>query len=361
MLASLRLTCCRYGLHNINSAATMVSTRASLASSASRRRGISSGAAALAKKKTKKKKAATAKVSKASKASKASTKVKVEKTSRYFAAKSKDKNKKDERPAKSKVKKMKGVLTPLERPFKPSPLWEEQYATFEYLRARRDAPVDDIGCERLADMDDKETYRYQTLIALMLSSQTKDQTTAEAMEKLKAHGLTVRSILKTSPEKLNAMISKVGFHNNKTKYIKRATEILAEKHGSKVPPNVADVLALPGVGPKMAFILFNVAFDAPIGIGVDTHVHRIANQLGWAKGKTPEHTRVQLESWLPREKWSDINVLLVGIGQMMQQPAERPKLVAQVNAAPTEAVRVRAKKLLLRLGMKKAHFDDANE
>ena len=168
MLASLRLTCCRYGLHNINSAATMVSTRTSLASAASRRRGISSGAAALAKKKKKKKTTTT-------KSSKASTKVKVEKTSRYFAAKSKDKNKKDERPAKSKVKKMKGVLTPLERPFKPSPLWEEQYATFEYLRARRDAPVDDIGCERLADMDDKETYRYQTLIALMLSSQTKDQ------------------------------------------------------------------------------------------------------------------------------------------------------------------------------------------
>ena len=256
------------------------------------------------------------------------------------------------------MKRIKGLQSPLEKPFNPPRTWEKDYETFLYIRAKQNAPVDDIGCERLADTDNMDVYRYQTLIALMLSSQTKDQTTAEAMEKLKAHGLTVENILKTPPEKLNALISKVGFYNNKTKYIKRTTEILAERFDSKVPPSVRDVLSFPGVGPKMAFILFNVAFDNPAGIGVDTHVHRICNTLGWAKAKTPEKTRVQLESWLPKDRWSEINVLLVGVGQMIQQPKERPKLIERVRRAPTEEMAARAKKLLLRVGMKKQHFEN---
>jgi endonuclease-3 len=52
-----------------------------------------------------------------------------------------------------------------------------------------------------------------------------------------------------------------------------------------------------------------------LGIGVDTHVHRIANRLGWVKTKDPESTRTALEDWLPKEYWADINPLLVGFGQ----------------------------------------------
>ena len=57
-----------------------------------------------------------------------------------------------------------------------------------------------------------------------------------------------------------------------------------------------------------------------MGIGVDTHVHRIANLLKWADAPTPEKTRVDLESWLPLEKWGPINPLLVGFGQTICLP-----------------------------------------
>jgi len=57
-----------------------------------------------------------------------------------------------------------------------------------------------------------------------------------------------------------------------------------------------------------------------MGIGVDTHVHRIANLLKWVDTNTPEKTRVALEGWLPRELWGPVNPLLVGFGQTICVP-----------------------------------------
>ena len=70
-----------------------------------------------------------------------------------------------------------------------------------------------------------------------------------------------------------------------------------------------------GVGPKMAFLAATIAWGQNFGIGVDVHVHRISNRLGWVASNTPEQTRTQLEEWLPQERWFEVNVLLVGFGQ----------------------------------------------
>ena len=112
-----------------------------------------------------------------------------------------------------------------------------------------------------------------------------------------------------------------------------------------------ELLALPGVGPKMAIIVMRVAFDKVVGISVDTHVHRIANQLGWSasKGavtKTPEKTRAALEAWMPREVWGDVNLLIVGLGQEIQ--TEKPKLLRKALTCSDPAA---ARALLARCGM----------
>lgn len=88
----------------------------------------------------------------------------------------------------------------------------------------------------------------------------------------------------------------------KADYIKDATKICAEKYNGDIPPTVEELVKLPGVGPKMAHITMNVAWGQVTGIGVDTHVHRISNRLGWVKKptKVPEETRLAVESWLPR-------------------------------------------------------------
>jgi len=67
----------------------------------------------------------------------------------------------------------------------------------------------------------------------------------------------------------------------------------------------------------------SVAWDRTEGIGVDVHVHRITNLWGWNKTKSPEETRHALQSWLPRDKWREINWLLVGFGQAVCLPVGR--------------------------------------
>lgn len=85
-------------------------------------------------------------------------------------------------------------------------------------------------------------------------------------------------------------------------YIKKATKICQEEYSGDIPSTIEGLVGLPGVGPKMAYICMNVAWDKLTGIGVDTHVHRICNRLGWVKKPTklPEDTRKAVEEWLPR-------------------------------------------------------------
>ncbi|XP_074027524.1 nth-like DNA glycosylase 1 [Leptinotarsa decemlineata] len=209
--------------------------------------------------------------------------------------------------------------------------WETVLTNLREMRKNCDAPVDTMGCHKCHEEDAlPNVMRYQILISLMLSSQTKDQVTHAAMEKLKNHGCTVENILKTSDEKLGELIYPVGFWKSKVKYIKRTTEILEKEYNSDIPDTVEKLCKLPGVGPKMAHICMNTAWGQVTGIGVDTHVHRISNRLGWVDTKTPEETRKALEGWLPYDLWSEVNHLLVGFGQQICQPV-RPQCATCLN------------------------------
>lgn len=224
---------------------------------------------------------------------------------------------------------------PLE--LEPPEGWRATYDLITELRADRTAVVDTMGSEAIAEgagsgmsVVDRD---YQTLVSLMLSSQTKDTVNAATMEKLRAHGLSVENILATSDETLDELIRAVGFHNNKVKYIKEASAIIQRDYGGAIPTTMEGLMALPGVGPKMALIVMRVAFGKVEGISVDTHVHRICNQLGWTGGtptKTPEKTREAIEAWMPRGIWGDVNLLLVGFGQEIQ--TEKPKLLRKCLA-----------------------------
>ncbi len=95
--------------------------------------------------------------------------------------------------------------------------WLQTFNEIKEYREKNEAPVDTQGCERLANENlPPKQYRYQVLISLMLSSQTKDQITAEAIRKLQKKGLTIENILKMSEKEIDQCIEKVGFHNRKT-------------------------------------------------------------------------------------------------------------------------------------------------
>ena len=114
----------------------------------------------------------------------------------------------------------------------------------------------------------------------MLSSQTKDPMTYKVMMKLKENELSVDRMRKSDPVSLAKEIYGVSFHNNKAKFIIETSEILFQKYDSDIPDNYKELIKLPGVGPKMAFLALNICFGKNEGIAVDTHVHRISNRLG---------------------------------------------------------------------------------
>ncbi|KAI0648440.1 DNA glycosylase [Trametes meyenii] len=223
-------------------------------------------------------------------------------------------------------RKPKPIPTALETPHPAPPEWKETYDAIKRMRSHIVAPVDTMGCDQaqLKETDPKN-QRLSTLISLMLSSQTKDEVTDAAVAKLReavGGSLSVDALLRADEGAISKAICKVGFWRRKTQYIRQAAQKLHDEFDGDVPKTVDELCSLPGVGPKMAFLALQVAWKINVGIGVDVHVHRITNRLGWHKPptKTPEETRLNLQSWLPVELHPEINHLLVGFGQVVCLP-----------------------------------------
>ena len=210
------------------------------------------------------------------------------------------------------------------------PQWETVLANIESMRAQHDAPVDTMGCDQCADPDAPPAVRrYQILLSLMLSSQTKDEVTFSAMQRLRGAGAATPSAVVALPQaRLEELLYPVSFYKNKAKYILATSRVLLDSYGGDIPDTVDELVALAGVGPKMAHLAMHSAWNKQEGIGVDIHVHRISNRLGWvgpgvrAVTATPEATRAALEDWLPRDRWPTLNHLLVGFGQQVCTPIQ---------------------------------------
>ncbi|CAG9316266.1 unnamed protein product [Blepharisma stoltei] len=196
--------------------------------------------------------------------------------------------------------------------------WREVYDKIAKMRETIQAPVDVDGAIATFDNSiDPKLARFQTLIGILLSAQTKDATTARVVENLKANGLTPQRMAEISLKDLSEEIHGVRFQNNKAKHIKETAQILLEKYDGDVPNDFKTIVSLPGVGLKMAHMFLQVCYGSVEGIAVDTHVHRVANRLGWAKSKKPDDTMEQLQDLLPRELWDQANTILVGFGQVI--------------------------------------------
>ncbi|CAI1831250.1 hypothetical protein SEUBUCD646_0A00620 [Saccharomyces eubayanus] len=216
----------------------------------------------------------------------------------------------------------------------------ETYARMRVLRSRILAPVDIVGgssipvtvalkCGISKDQISPRDYRLQVLLCVMLSSQTKDEVAAMAMYNIAQYcmdelhcrqGITLEAILRTEETKLDELIHSVGFHTRKAKYILSTCQILQDQHLGDVPATIDELLVLPGVGPKMAYLTLQKAWGKIEGICVDVHVDRLTKIWKWVdpqKCKTPDQTRIQLQNWLPRGLWTEINGLLVGFGQII--------------------------------------------
>jgi len=199
------------------------------------------------------------------------------------------------------------------------------YGKIKEMRKHMNAAVDNYGCQITGnDVITKEDKDFQTLCSLFLSVQNRDESTGKAMDRLRKFGLTIDVAYKMDEEVLLEMIKEVNFKRTKAKNIKAAAKLVVEEYGGKVPDNLDKLLEFPGVGYKIGILYLNTCHNMNVGIGVDTHVHRISNRLAWVKTDKPNDTRVALEKFVPKELWSDINHWLVGFGQQICLP-KNPK------------------------------------
>jgi endonuclease III len=161
---------------------------------------------------------------------------------------------------------------------------------------------------------------FEVLIATMLSAQTRDAVTAAAFDRLFHVARTPRSLAKLPEKEIARLIYPVSFYRHKARHVRATCALLVERHGGRVPDNMAELLALPGVGRKTANLVLILSFKARQNICVDTHVHRISNRLGWVNTRTPEETEQALYEATDRRWWPYINLYLVTWGQNVCRP-----------------------------------------
>ncbi|KAI3615919.1 dna-(apurinic or apyrimidinic site) lyase [Moniliophthora roreri] len=202
--------------------------------------------------------------------------------------------------------------SPSKSPRKPKPIpqslatphpapenWRQVYDKIKEMRKGIVAPVDTMGCDQaqLKEVDPKNR-RFSTLVSLMLSSQTKDEVTDAAVSQLRTAlggSISVEGVIAADEATVSNAIGKVGFWRRKTQYLKQAAVRLRDEFDSDVPKTVDELCSLPGVGPKMAFLALQVAWNL-----------------------------LNLQSWLPTEFHPEINHMLVGFGQTVCLPV-RPR------------------------------------
>jgi endonuclease-3 len=140
---------------------------------------------------------------------------------------------------------------------------------------------------------------YQLLVAVVLSAQATDVGVNKATRALFREVKTPEQMIELGEEGLKRHIKTIGLFNAKAKNVIALSEKLVAEHGGGVPADRDTLVTLPGVGRKTANVVMNCAFGEET-FAVDTHVFRVSNRTGLAKGKSPEQVEARLEKRVPQ-------------------------------------------------------------
>jgi endonuclease-3 len=151
---------------------------------------------------------------------------------------------------------------------------------------------------------------FELLVAVILSAQATDISVNKATDALYPVANTPEAILALGVKGLKPYIKTIGLFNNKAENIIKTCRILFEQYDSEVPTTRNELEQLPGVGRKTANVILNTAFGEPT-IAVDTHIFRVANRTGLAKGKTPLEVEKRLVRLTPDEFKKDAHHWLI--------------------------------------------------
>ena len=177
---------------------------------------------------------------------------------------------------------------------------DKRIEIFELLKNENPAPKTELNY----------TSPFELLISVILSAQATDVGVNKATAKLYPVAHTPQTILELGIEGLKDHIRTIGLFNTKAENIIKTCGILNSNYGGQVPTTRAELEALPGVGRKTANVVLNTAFGQPT-IAVDTHIFRVANRTGIAKGKTVREVEDRLVRLVPEQYKLDAHHWLI--------------------------------------------------
>lgn len=151
---------------------------------------------------------------------------------------------------------------------------------------------------------------FELLIAVILSAQATDISVNKATGPLFKIANTPEKILELGITHFKHYIKNIGLYNTKAKNIMKTCQILIEQHHSQVPEDRESLETLPGVGRKTANVILNTCFNQST-IAVDTHIFRVSQRIGLARGKTPLEVEMQLLKVIPKEFLHDAHHWLI--------------------------------------------------
>jgi endonuclease III len=164
---------------------------------------------------------------------------------------------------------------------------------------------------------------FQLVVATILSAQCTDERVNMVTPALFRRFPTPAALAAADPAELEEIIRSTGFFRAKARSLIGCAKALSEEHGGKVPRELAALVKLPGIGRKTANVVLGHAYDIAEGVAVDTHVLRVSNRLGMARGDDPIAVEQQLMAQVPRERWTRVTDLLIFHGRKICD-ARRP-------------------------------------
>ena len=158
------------------------------------------------------------------------------------------------------------------------------------------------------------TDPYTLLVAVALSAQTTDKKVNQITPKLFEVAGDPFKMKDLEVDEIRYLIKEIGLANTKAKNLKRAAEILVEKHNGIVPQTFEELEELPGVGHKTASVVMSQAFGVP-AFPVDTHIHRLMKQWKLTSGKNVVETENDAKRLFPREVWNRLHLQIIFYGR----------------------------------------------
>lgn len=162
---------------------------------------------------------------------------------------------------------------------------------------------------------------WEVLVFTLLSARTRDEQTEVVFLDLLRQYPGPQELAAARVPDVARILQRIGLYKTKARNVVALAKRIQNEYGGEVPRTLAQLIDLPGVGVKTASCVLVYAFHQP-AIPVDTHVHRIANRLGWVKTKTPDKTGQALQATLPKEWWLDINRVMVQFGRAVCIPGK---------------------------------------